>query len=333
LRGCFPQRFFHAEDIAMLIYILRRILYTLPIAMGVSLVCFALVHMAPGDPLSAITPEGASPQVVEQIRHAYGFDQSLPVQYYKWLEHVATGDFGTSIMTRRTVVSEVLPAVVNTLILAAAAVLFGFAFGCILGVVAGYAAGTIKDRAVTSVAITGVSIPHYWLGMVLIVIFAVNFNLLPATGMGEGGSGGFTWNWASLSHLVLPALTLSVIPAGIIARAVRGTVAEVRKQEFVQTLYAKGLPGRRVFVHIIKNAMPTVLAVMGLQLAQLLGGSILVETVFSWPGTGFLLNNAIFTRDLPVLQGTVLILSLFFVLINLLVDIVQSTFDPRIKRD
>jgi peptide/nickel transport system permease protein len=313
----------------MLIYTLRRILYALPIAMGVSLVCFALVHLAPGDPLSAITPEGASPQVVEQIRHAYGFDRSLPVQYFKWLEHVATGDFGNSIMTRRTVISEVLPAVANTLILAAVAVVFGFAFGCTLGVIAGYAAGSAKDRAVTSVAITGVSIPHYWLGMVLIVIFAVNLNLLPATGMAEGG---FGWDWTSLSHLVLPALTLSVIPTGIIARSVRGTVAEVRKQEYMQTLYAKGLPPRRIFIHVVKNAMPTVLAVMGLQLAQLLGGSILVETVFSWPGTGFLLNNALFTRDLPVLQGTILILSLFFVAINLVVDIAQSTLDPRIKR-
>lgn len=313
----------------MLIYILRRILYTIPIAMGVSLVCFALVHMAPGDPLSAITPEGASPEIIEQIRKAYGFDRSLPVQYYKWLEHVAVGDFGNSIMTRRTVISEVLPAVANTLILAVVAVVFGFAFGCIIGVIAGYTAGSAKDRAVTSIAVTGVSIPHYWLGMVLIVIFAVNLNLLPATGMAEGG---MALSWESLSHLLLPALTLSVIPAGIIARSVRGTVAEVRKQEFMLTLYAKGLPGRRVFVHVVKNAMPTVLAVMGLQLAQLLGGSILVETVFSWPGTGFLLNNAIFTRDLPVLQGTILVLSLFFVGINLLVDIAQSTLDPRIKR-
>jgi peptide/nickel transport system permease protein len=316
----------------MFVYVLRRILYTLPICMGVSLVCFALVHLSPGDPLSAITPEGASPQVIEQIRKAYGFDQGLAVQYFKWLAHVATGDFGQSIMTRRTVLSEVMPAVVNTLILAAAAVLFGFVLGCVLGVVAGYTAGTAKDRAVTAAAVTGVSIPHYWLGMVLTVIFAVNLNMLPATGMGESGSDGFGLDWASLSHLVLPALTLSVIPAGIIARSVRGTIAEIRKQEFMQTLYAKGLPARRVFVHVVKNALPTVLAVMGLQLAQLLGGSILVETVFSWPGTGFLLNNAIFTRDLPVLQGVILVLSLFFVIINLVVDIAQTLFDPRIKR-
>jgi peptide/nickel transport system permease protein len=313
----------------MLIYVLRRILFTLPIAMGVSLVCFALIHMAPGDPLTAVTPEGASPQVVAEIREAYGFDQPLPVQYFKWLAHVLVGDFGNSIMTRRPVAAEVMPAVYNTLVLAAVAVLFGFVFGCVMGVVAGYTAGTLKDRAVTSLAVTGVSIPHYWLGMVLVVIFAVNLNMLPATGMGEGG---FSFTWTSFSHLLLPALTLSVIPAGIIARAVRGTVAEVRRQEFMQTLYAKGLPARRVFVHVVKNALPTVMAVMGLQLAQLLGGSILVETVFSWPGTGFLLNTAIFTRDLPVLQGTILVLSMFFVVINLAIDIAQSVFDPRIKR-
>lgn len=316
----------------MLVYVLRRILYTVPIAVGVSLVCFALIHLAPGDPLSAVIPEGASPDMVAQIRIAYGFDQPLPVQYLKWLSHVTAGDFGTSIMTQRPVLSEVLPAIVNTLTLAAAAVLFGFVLGCLFGVASGYVVGTSTDRAITAVSITGVSIPHYWLGMVLIVIFAVNLNMLPATGMGEGGSASFGLNWESLQYIVLPALTLSVIPAGIIARAVRGTIADVRKQDFMQTLYAKGLPGRRVFVHVVKNALPSVLAVMGLQIAQLLGGSILVETVFSWPGTGFLLNNAIFTRDLPMLQGTILMLAMFFVLINLLVDILQTAVDPRIKR-
>lgn len=316
----------------MFVYVLRRIVYTVPIALGVSIVCFALIHLAPGDPLSAVIPEGASPEAIAQIRAAYGFDQPLPVQYVKWLGHVLTGDFGTSIMTRRPVLSEVAPAIVNTLTLATAAILFGFVLGCLLGVAAGYLAGKPADRVVTAVSITGVSIPHYWLGMVLIVIFAVNLNLLPATGMGEGGSGSFGLGWDSLQYLVLPALTLSVIPAGIIARSVRGTIAEVRKQEFMQTLYAKGLPARRVFLHVVKNALPAVLAVMGLQLAQLLGGSILVETVFSWPGTGFLLNNAIFTRDLPILQGTILVLAMFFVLINLLVDILQTAVDPRIKR-
>ena len=316
----------------MSVYILRRVIYTIPIAIGVSIVCFLLIHIAPGDPLSAVMPEGASPAAIAQIREAYGFDRPMPVQYLKWLSHVVTGDFGMSITTRRPVLGEVLPAVANTMILATAAVLFGFVTGCTLGIVAGYTAGSLTDRAVTAVAVTGVSIPHYWLGMVLVVIFAVNLGILPATGMGSGGSGNFALDWASLRSLILPAVTLSVIPAGIIARSVRSTIAEVRKQEFVQTLYAKGLPRHRVFVHVVKNAMPTVLAIMGLQLAQLLGGSILVETVFSWPGTGFLMNSAIFNRDLPILQGTILTLAIFFILINLLVDIAQTAFDPRIKR-
>jgi peptide/nickel transport system permease protein len=316
----------------MLAYVIRRILYTMPVAIGVSIVCFALVHLAPGDPLSAVIPDGASAETIQQIRQSYGFDQPVPIQYLKWLSHVVTGDFGTSITTRRPVFEEVMPAVRNTMILAAAAVLFGFVIGCALGIVAGYREGTLTDRAVTAVAVTGVSIPHYWLGILLVIIFSVNFNWLPAAAMGSGGSARFSFDWESIKYLILPSITLSAIPAGIIARSVRSTVAEVRKQPFVQTLYAKGLPGRRVFVHVTRNAMPTVLAVMGLQLAQLLGGSILVETVFSWPGSGFLMNNAIFTRDLPVLQGTILVLAAFFMLINLLVDIAQAALDPRIKR-
>jgi peptide/nickel transport system permease protein len=316
----------------MLVYALRRILYTVPIALGVSLVCFALIHLAPGDPLSAVLPEGASPEMIAQVRTAYGFDLPLPVQFLKWLSHVLTGDFGQSILSRRPVLWEVIPAVGNTLILGCTAVIFGFILGSLFGIVSGYTVGSARDKAVTMLAVSGVSIPHYWLGIVVVIVFAVNLNLLPATGMGEDGSGGFGLDWASLKHLILPAFTLSVIPAGIIARSVRGTIAEVRNQDFIQTLSAKGLPRRRIFVHVVRNALPSVLAVMGLQLAQLLGGSILVETVFAWPGTGFLLNNAIFTRDLPVLQGTILVLALFFVLINLAVDIVQTLFDPRIKR-
>jgi peptide/nickel transport system permease protein len=286
---------------SMLQYLLRRILYTLPIAVGVSIVCFSLIHLAPGDPLSAVIPEGASPEVVAQIRSAYGFDQPLVVQYFSWVWRAVQGDFGMSIMTRRPVMSEVAPAVMNTIILAIAAVVLGFGLGITLGLIAGYSAGSLLDRCVTALSVTGVSVPHYWLGMVLIVVFAVNLGMLPAMGMGAKGSSTFALDWESLRHLILPATAMSVIPAGIIARSVRGTVIEVLKQDYVQTLFAKGLPQRRVFIHVAKNAAPTVLAIMGLQLAQLLGGSILVETMF-------------------------------FVTINLIVDLAQSVFDPRIKR-
>ena len=178
----------------------------------------------------------------------------------------------------------------------------------------------------------GVSVPHYWLGMVLVIVFAAQLNWLPATGAGPTGSSDWAWDWLHIRHLVLPAITMSVIPMGIIARTVRALVADILAQEFVVGLRAKGLTDLGVFRHVVKNVAPTALAVMGLQLGYLLGGSILIETVFSWPGTGFLLNSAIFQRDLPLLQGTILVLAMFFVLLNLAVDVVQSTLDPRISR-
>lgn len=313
----------------MFAFILRRILYAVPITIGVTLVCFALVHLAPGDPLTTVTPDNASPEVVEQIRAAYGFDQPLPVQYLKWLWNVAHGDFGLSIQSRRPVIDEVIPAVGNTLLLAACASAIGFFVGAGLGAVAGFAEGTWLDRAVTAFSITGVSVPHYWLGMVMVVLFSVELGWLPAMGMWRGD---FAFDWKHLQFLLLPAITLSLIPAGIIARSVRATVADVLSREFVETLRAKGMGRGAIAAHVAKNAAPTILAVTGLQLAQLLGGSILVETVFSWPGTGFLLNAAIFTRDLTILQGVILVLALFFVFTNLIVDILQTLLDPRIER-
>jgi peptide/nickel transport system permease protein len=180
--------------------------------------------------------------------------------------------------------------------------------------------------------VTGISVPHYWLGMVLVIIFSVELGLLPAMGMGEGSSAEWVWDWAHMRSMVLPVITLSVIPLGIVTRTVRAAVAEILGQEYVQALRAKGLRECQVLVHVAKNAAPTMLAVLGLQFGYLLGGSILIETVFSWPGTGFLLNNAIFRRDIPVLQGTILVLSLFFVLLNMLVDLAQTAIDPRIRR-
>jgi peptide/nickel transport system permease protein len=174
--------------------------------------------------------------------------------------------------------------------------------------------------------------PHYWLGMVLVIIFSVVLGWLPAVGAGPGGSDAWQWDWDHVQYLVLPAVTSAVIPMGIVTRTVRALVGDLLSQEFVAALRAKGLGEAHVFRHVAKNAAPTAIAVMGLQLGYLLGGSILIETVFSWPGTGFLLNSAIFQRDLPLLQGTILVLALFFVMLNLAVDVVQAAIDPRIKR-
>ncbi|NCY23685.1 MAG: ABC transporter permease [Alphaproteobacteria bacterium] len=316
----------------MLFYLIRRLIYAVPIALAVGFVCFMLVQIAPGDPINAIVPPDAPQDVVDQVRRDYGLDKPLPVQFGIWLLKVVQGDLGRSLATGRPVWSDLQSAIGNTLTLAASASLLGFMLGCVLGGLAGTFRGSILDRAAVTIAVAGVSVPHYWLGMVLVVIFSVQLNMLPAMGAGPGGSADWAWDWEHMQHLVLPSITLAVIPMGIVTRTVRGIVAEIMNQEFVVALRGKGLTGWGVFLHVVKNAAPNVLAVLGLQLGYLMGGSILVETVFSWPGTGLLLNSAIFQRDLPVLQGTILVLSLFFVALNLLVDLVQTALDPRIKR-
>jgi peptide/nickel transport system permease protein len=313
-------------------YALRRLLYVVPISLGVTILVFALVHLAPGDPLNAVVAPDAPASVVAKLKADYGFDKPLPVQYVQWLGRAIRGDLGLSVVNSRPVLGQLIIAVPNTLLLAVAATLIGFTLGAILGGLAGYFQGTWIDKFATGFGVAGVSVPHYWLGMVLVIIFGVELNWLPATGMGPGGSDGWAWDWAHMRHLILPAVTLSVIPCGIITRTVRAIVAEVLSQEFVQALRAKGLLNGRTMLHVIKNVAPTVLAVMGLQLGYLLGGSILVETVFNWPGTGFLLNDAIFRRDIPMLQGTILVLAMFFVALNLIVDILQTLIDPRMRR-
>ncbi len=316
----------------MLAYLIRRVVYTLPIMLGVALVCFGLVHLAPGDPLVSILPPDASAEMQQQLRTLYGFDRSLPEQFVSWVGRALQGDLGTSIATGRPVAAEVFKAVSNTLILATVATLIGFLLGSLFGFVAGYFRNSWADKLASFLSVIGVSVPHYWLGMVMVIIFAAQLNWLPATGAGPGSSAEWALDWAHIRHLILPAITMSVIPMGIIARTVRALVAEILDQEFVVGLRAKGLTDLGVFGHVVKNVAPTALAVMGLQLGYLLGGSILIETVFSWPGTGFLLNSAIFQRDLPLLQGTILVLAMFFVLLNLLVDLMQGALDPRIAR-
>ena len=316
----------------MLQFLIRRVLYTLPIMLGVALVCFALVHLAPGDPLVSILPPDASQQMQQELRKLYGFDRSYPEQFASWVWRAMQGDLGTSIASNRPVSAEVLKAVGNTLRLAAMATLIGFVFGCLFGFVAGYFQNSWVDKAASFTSVLGVSVPHYWLGMVLVIIFSSILMWLPASGAGPGGSDQWKWDWEHIKLMLLPAITMSVIPMGIIARTVRALVAEILAQEFVVGLRAKGLTDVGVFLHVVKNAAPTALAVMGLQLGYLLGGSILIETVFAWPGTGFLLNSAIFQRDLPLLQGTILVLAMFFVVLNLVVDVVQTLLDPRIAR-
>lgn len=317
----------------MLSYAIRRVLYAIPIALGVTIFCFGLVYMAPGDPLQRLLPDDASAETIAMIKAAYGLDKPIPIQYLRWLGNALTGDLGASIQSNRPVLDEVLSALSNTVVIAVAAVLLAFTLAFVLGTVAAYNAGSWIDRSVTGTSVLGVSIPNYWFGIVLVIIFAVTLKWLPAMGMGPGGSDGFSiLDPDSLRFAVLPVITMAMAPQGIIMRSTRAAVSEALGQDFVQTLRAKGLGEGAVLRHAVRNALPGVLAVMGLQFGYLMGGSILVETIFSWPGTGMLLNQAILNRDIPVLQGTILVLALIFVATNLAVDLLQTAIDPRIKR-
>ena len=310
-------------------YALRRLGYAVPILIGVSIVVFALIKMAPGDAADLLIPPETPKEVAAQIRAKLGLDKPLYMQYAVWLGRMVRGDLGISIVTNEPVAASLLNALGNTLMLAVPAAVLGFALGTVLGALAAFNHGTILDRVFSAAAITGVSLPHYWVGIVLVAIFAVTFNALPAQGMGAGG---IPRTWEQVRHLILPVFTLSLIPMGVVSRLVRANVLEIIGQEFVGALRAKGLLDRRVLVHVMKNAAPSVMALMGLQLGYLLGGSILVETVFNWPGSGGLMNLAIFRRDVPVLSATILTIAALFVLINIAVDVLQAAVDPRIRR-
>src|SRR6266478_5926349 len=275
-------------------YVGRRLLLAIPTLLGASIIVFAMVHLAPGDPLSAVMPVDASQADIEAARRTYGFDQPLPVQYLRWLGRVVQGDLGKSIATRRPVLQDVQDAFKNSLVLALSASLLSFGIGIALGLFAAFCQGRLLDKLLSAVAIVGVSVPHYWAGIILIIVFSVQLNWLPA--MGAANDPGVA---EYLRHIALPTVALALIPLGVITRVVRSAALDILNQEFVLALRAKGLAARRVFTHVVKN---------GFQL----GGSVLVEAVFSWPGTGYLLNLAIFQLDIPVLQGVILVLATFF---------------------
>jgi peptide/nickel transport system permease protein len=317
----------------MWLYAARRLLMTIPIGLGVTVICFALIYLAPGDPVQSLLPPDATAKDVAELKHAYGLDKPIPVQYVIWLGHALTGNLGRSIQTNQPVLDEVTRALANTIPIAVISVILAFVIALGLGILAATRVGGVLDRLATSVAVLGISVPQFWLGVILVIAFAVELGWLPATGMGSSGSEHFSWfKWSEAKYAVMPIIALTMTPLGILMRTTRSSIAEMLALDFIQTLRAKGLSNAAIVVHAIRNALPQILAMFGLQLGYLIGGSILVETVFTWPGTGFLLNKAILTRDIPLLQGTILVLAMAFVLINLMVDLLQTAVDPRIKR-
>ena len=313
----------------MLEFIARRSLQAIPVLFGVSVAVFLLVNMMPGSAIDVLLPPEATQELVDQVKRIYGLDRPIWQRYFSWLLLLLSGDLGTSVFSAKAIGPDLFDALKNTLQLAVLSAAVGFSSGTLLGFFAATSSSRAVDKVLSIFAIIGVSIPHYWLGIVLVVVFSVLLNWLPAQGMGEPG---LPLSWEQIQHLILPVMTLSLIPMGIIARLVRATVLEVLSRDLVPSLDARGLHRPTVLRHVAKNSAPAILALMGLQFGYLLGGSILIETVFNWPGVGNLLNLAIFRRDIPVIQATILTLALFFVLINLAVDILQAVIDARMRR-
>lgn len=313
----------------MLQFAIRRLLQVVPILVGVTFIAFMLVQLMPGNVADVLSPPNAPPEVRQRIEAIYGLDQPIWVQYLHWMRQVLQGDFGVQMGSGREISTQLISSIGNTLRITLFAALIGFAFGILVGWLAARFKGRWPDKLFSLIAIAGVSVPHYWLAILLVTLFSVELNWLPAQGMGPPG---LPLTWEHWRFMIVPVFTLSLIPMGVVGRIARASVLEVMSLEFTRALSAKGLGRGRIGTHIAKNAAPPVLAVMGLQFGYLLGGSILVETVFNWPGTGQLLNQAIFSRDMSTIQATVLVLAFLFVLVNLAVDVLQAVIDPRMRR-
>lgn len=301
-------------------YVIRRLLLAIPVLIGVSILVFAIIRFIPGDPARAIAGVHASTEYIEQVRKELLLDEGLHIQYYVYITNLLQGDMGRSTFSRRPVTVELFERFPNTIVLAASAMLIATIIGLSAGIISATKRYSLFDNASMLGALVGVAAPVFWLGVMFQILFSVNLGWLPSGGIG-------TWK-----HLVLPALTLGLATAALIARITRSSMLEVLRQDYITTARSKGLVERVViYKHAFKNALIPVVTVMGLQFGALLGGAVLVETVFSWPGIGRLMVDSILARDYPVVQGAVLLLAALFVLINLVVDVIYAFLDPRIN--
>jgi len=311
-------------------YILKRLVSAIPVLFGLSVIVFLIMGLIPGDPATAILGSYATPENVERINRQLGLDKTLLEQYGIWISNLLQGDFGRSYILNRPVLDEILDRFGATLILSGTALVLCSILGLLAGIVSAVRQFGWVDRAVTFVVLIGISIPSFFLGLLLILFFAVQWRLLPASGMYAAYGGGDLPDL--LRHLILPAATLSVVATGVIARLTRASMLEVLRQDYVRTARAKGLNERTViYKHAFKAALVSVVPVIGIQAGFVLGGAVYIETVFQWPGIGAMLVKAISTRDILLVQGGVLVVAASYVLFNLLADVVQSLLDPRLK--
>lgn len=332
----------------MLRFVVRRLLLLVPILLGLSILLFGWIRALPGSPAESLLGERATPQTVAAFKKQYGLDKPLPVQYWNYLQTTVKGDFGISIASRRTVSTEIRERFPATIELALAAMLFAVSLGISLGFLAAKKYGSVFDHLSLFGSLIGVSIPIFFLAIILKYVFAVKLGWLPSVGRQDvlidtrhptgfyvlDGivTGDWRAAWDAVKHLILPAIALGSIPLAIIARITRAATLDVQNEDYVRTARAKGLPPLTVDRrHVLRNALLPVSTIIGLQTGLLLGGAVLTETVFAIPGMGSWLKEAIFNRDYPVLQGGILFLALVFVIVNLIVDLSYALINPRIR--
>ena len=301
-------------------YLLYRLVLTVLVLIGVSILVFSMVRLIPGDPAELLADQWATKEDIELLRKSWRLDKPIPVQYLVFMNQLLRGNLGNSVITKKPVLQEIVARYPNTLKLAVTGTLTAIIIGSLAGIISAAKPYSIFDNIAMTFALVGVSTPAFWLSLMLILLFAVKLDWLPATGAG------------SVKHLVLPGITLGLVTAGVIARQTRSSMLETLQQDYIVTARAKGLRERIILLrHALKNALIPVVTIIGLQFGHLLGGAVLVESVFSWPGMGRLLVDSIFTRDYPIIQGAVLIFAATFCLVNLGVDLLYGCIDPRIR--
>ncbi len=306
----------------MLTYVARRVLIAIPTLFGVATVIFALVHLQGGDPARVIAGANATPEDVDRIRHQLGLDQPLIVQYLIFIGNLLRGDLGTSVRSGQPVFNEISSRAPYTVELAVISTVIAILIGVFLGVMAATNHDNPIDLAISSFSVFGVSMPVYWLGLLLIILFAVDLHVLPAAGANQP------------TGFILPSLTLAFFSIGFISRQTRSAMLEVLGLDFVRTARAKGADRPTVLIkHALRNALLPIITVIGLQFGTLLGGAILTETIYAWPGLGRLLVDSIFARDFPVVQGTVFVFAAALIFVNLFTDLLYAYVDPRIRYD
>lgn len=303
-------------------FLARRLLLTIPVFFGVATVVFLLIHLIPGDPVQAMLGESAAPADIAVLRGRLGLDQPLIAQYGAFLEGLVTGDLGTSLRTNQTVVSTLAERLPATVELAAAAMLVALVFALPIGTIAAARAGTRLDHMTMTAALVGISMPNFWLGPLLAIVFSIVLGWLPVSGRGTP------------AHLILPAVTLAAPLAAVLARMTRASVLEELRELYVLAARARGVSrARAVLRHAFRNSLVPIVTLLGLQLGGLLTGAVITETIFAWPGVGRLLIQSIGFRDYPMVQGCILLIAVMYVSLNLLADLLYGMLDPRIRYD